>query len=92
MQWWYFIMNPFNALYAVPLSVILAAPVSAQAQYYPPTYMGAGHSAPVVVPPTVINTAPPRTYEHNSSKKSCRESEIDLFLFGIRRTTGDCTP
>ena len=85
-------MNSFNVLYAVPLAMVMAVPVSAQSQYYPPTYYGGGNNAPVVVPPTVINTAPPKTYEHNSSKKSCRESEIDLFLFGIRRTTGDCTP
>ena len=85
-------MNSFNVLYAVPLAMVMAVPVSAQSQYYPPTYYGGGNNAPVVVPPTVINTAPPKTYEHNSSKKSCKESEIDLFLFGIRRTTGDCTP
>ena len=85
-------MNSFNVLYAVPLAMVMAVPVSAQSQYYPPTYYGGGNSAPVVVPPTIINTAPPKTYEHNSSKKSCKESEIDLFLFGIRRTTGDCTP
>ncbi len=84
-------MNSFNVLYAVPLSVILAAPVSAQAQYYPPNYYSSGNNSPVVVPPTVINTAPPRTYMHNESKKSCNESEIDLFLFGIRKTSGDCT-
>ena len=86
-------MNPSNVLYAIPLTLIVGAvPVSAQSQYYPPNYYGGGNSTPVVVPPTIINNAPPRTYEHNSSKKSCRESEIDLFLFGIRRTTGDCTP
>ena len=85
-------MNRFNVLYAVPLSLILGAPVSAQAQYYPPNYYGGGNNSPVVVPPTVINTAPPRTYMHNESKKSCSESEIDLFLFGIRKTSGDCTP
>ena len=85
-------MNSFNVLYAVPLAMVMAVPVSAQSQYYPPNYYGGGNSAPVVVPPTIINTAPPKTYEHNSSKKSCKESEIDLFLFGIRRTTGDCTP
>ena len=86
-------MNSFNVLYGIPLALIVGAvPVSAQSQYYPPNYYGGGNSAPVVVPPTIINNAPPRTYEHNSSKKSCKESEIDLFLFGIRRTTGDCTP
>jgi len=57
-------------------------------QYYPAQMMGGGGS-PVIVPPTVINT---QGYEHNSSKKSCKESVIDLFLFSVRRTTGDCTP
>jgi hypothetical protein len=57
-------------------------------QYYPAQMMGGG-GAPVIVPPTVINT---QGYEHNSSKKSCKESMIDLFLFSVRRTTGDCTP
>tara|TARA_R100000008_G_C3542663_1_gene145695 strand:+ start:639 stop:896 length:258 start_codon:yes stop_codon:yes gene_type:complete len=85
-------MNSFNVLYAIPLSLILGAPVSAQSQYYPPNYYGGGNTSPVVVPPTIINNAPPKTYMENESKKSCRESEIDLFLFGIRRTTGDCTP
>ena len=86
-------MNSFNVLYAIPLSLILGAPVSAQSQYYPPNYYGGGGvNSPVVVPPTVINNAPPKTYMENASKKSCRESEIDLFLFGIRSTTGDCTP
>ena len=56
-------------------------------QYYPAQMMGGGGS-PVVVPPTIVNTQ----YEHNSSKKSCKESVIDLFLFSVRRTTGDCTP
>ena len=84
-------MNRFNVLYAVPLSLMLGAPVSAQSQYYPPNFYG-GVNSPVVVPPTIINNTPSRTYMENESKKSCRESEIDLFLFGIRRTTGDCTP
>ena len=84
-------MNRFNVLYAVPLFLILGAPVSAQAQYYPPNYYSSGNSAPVVVPPTVINNAPARTYMEHESKKSCSESEIDLFLFGIRKTSGDCT-
>jgi len=56
-------------------------------QYYPAQMMGGGGS-PVIVPPTIVNTQ----YEHNSSKKSCKESMIDLFLFSVRRTTGDCTP
>lgn len=58
------------------------------AQYYPAQMMMGGGS-PVIVPPTVINT---QGHEHNSSKKSCKESVIDLFLFSVRRTTGDCTP
>ena len=65
----------------------VALPGLAQ-QYYPSTYY-ASAQAPIVVPPTVINTQIP---EHNSSKKSCKESVIELFLFSIRRTTGDCTP
>ena len=86
-------MNSFNVLYAIPLSLILGAPVSAQSQYYPPNYYGGGGvNSPVVVPPTIINNTPSRTYMENESKKSCRESEIDLFLFGIRKTSGDCTP
>ncbi len=76
---------------SLPLT-FMTSPVFAQTQYYPPTYMGGQGNAPVVVPPTVINAAPPRTYMEHESKKSCKESEIDLFLFGIRRTTGDCTP
>lgn len=59
-----------------------------QAQYHSPSFFQGG-GAPVVVPPTVITT---QGYEHNSSKKSCKESVIDLFLFSVRRTTGDCTP
>ena len=58
-------------------------------QYYPAQMMGGGGGSPVIVPPTVINT---QGYEHNSSKKSCKESVIDMFLFSVRRTTGDCTP
>jgi hypothetical protein len=65
----------------------VALPVAAQ-QYYPPTFY-ASHQSPVVVPPTIINT---QAQEHNSSKKSCKESVVDLFLFSVRRTTGDCTP
>jgi hypothetical protein len=49
-------------------------------------YYASPNSAPVVVPPTVIN--PP---DMNASKKSCRENVIDLFLFSIRNTSGDCT-
>lgn len=61
-------------------------------QYYNPSYFASQGSSPVVVPPTVITTAPQTPVEHNSSKKSCKESMVDLFLFSVRRTTGDCTP
>jgi hypothetical protein len=54
-------------------------------QYNPPTIV-TNSSQPVVVPPTVIMPS-----EQNASKKSCRESVIDLFLFSIRNTSGDCT-
>ena len=74
---------------AVLLTIIpfVALPVAAQ-QYYPSTFYAA-QQTPIVVPPTVINSQVP---EHNSSKKSCKESVIELFLFTVRRTTGDCTP
>jgi len=71
----------------IAMVLFVALPGLAQ-QYYPSTYY-ASAQAPIVVPPTVINTQIP---EHNSSKKSCKESVIELFLFSIRRTTGDCTP
>jgi hypothetical protein len=61
-------------------------PVSAQyAQYNPPTIVS-NSSQPIVVPPSVV-MAP----EQNASKRSCKESMIDLFLFSIRHTSGDCT-
>jgi hypothetical protein len=56
-----------------------------QAQYNPGTIV-TNASQPVVVPPTVIMPS-----EMNASKKSCKESMIDLFLFSIRNTSGDCT-
>ena len=56
-----------------------------QAQYNPGTIV-TNSNQPVVVPPTVIMPG-----ENNASKKSCRESVIDLFLFSIRNTSGDCT-
>ena len=56
-----------------------------QAQYNPGTIV-TNSNQPVVVPPTVIMPS-----EQNASKKSCRESMIDLFLFSIRNTSGDCT-
>jgi hypothetical protein len=72
-------------------SLVALAPMSAIAQVYPQynggNYYASPNSSPVVVPPTVIMPG-----EHNSSKKSCKESMIDLFLFSVRRTTGDCTP
>lgn len=68
-------------------AIFAASP--AMAQYYNPSYFSSPGNAPVVVPPTVITTS---AQEHNSSKKSCKESMIDLFLFSVRRTTGDCTP
>jgi hypothetical protein len=75
------------------LAVVAMAPVQAQQhQYYNPSYYSSPSSAPVVVPPTVITTSAPAPIEHNSSKKSCKESMVDLFLFNVRRTTGDCTP
>lgn len=85
-----FIMNQLNFILTIPFSVFLVTPVFAQPVYYPPSFQPS-NSGTVVVPPTVINTSPPRTYMYNESKKSCRESEIDLFLFGIRKTSGDCT-
>lgn len=79
---------------ALFLMAALAAgsPVSAQQQYYSSSYYASPGAAPVVVPPTVITTNAPAPLEHNSSKKSCKESMVDLFLFSVRRTTGDCTP
>jgi hypothetical protein len=56
-----------------------------QPQYNPPTIVS-NSSQPIVVPPTVIMPS-----DQNASKKSCRESMIDLFLFSIRHTSGDCT-
>jgi hypothetical protein len=79
-----FIMKLRMILAMIPL---VALPVAAQ-QYYPPSFYSS-NQGPVVVPPTIINA---QAQEHNSSKKSCRESVIDLFLFSVRRTTGDCTP
>ena len=78
-------MKPIFMLTAVTL---MSSPVFAQ-QYHNPSYFSSPGASPVVVPPTVITTNP---QEHNSSKKSCKESMIDLFLFSVRRTTGDCTP
>jgi hypothetical protein len=78
-----------KSLLAIAGLLITATPSVAQPTYYPPAYYGASsQSSPVVVPPTIINT---QQRMENESKKSCNESEIDLFLFAIRRTKGDCT-
>ena len=62
-----------------------------QPQYNPPSFFSpGGGAAPVVVPPTVITTNPAVIPE--SSKKSCRENVIYLFLISWRTTTGDCNP
>jgi hypothetical protein len=81
-----FAANPAAHGYSQHTRPVLTAQYMAP-QYYPAQMMGGGGS-PVIVPPTIVNTQ----YEHNSSKKSCKESMIDLFLFSVRRTTGDCTP
>jgi len=57
-----------------------------QAQYNPGTVV-TNSNQPVIVPPTVIMPS-----EQNSSKKSCRQNVIDLFLFRWSTTAGDCTP
>lgn len=72
--------------------LLASVPASAQQQYYSPSYYASPGASPVVIPPTVITTNAPAPLEHNSSKKSCKESMVDLFLFSVRRTTGDCTP
>jgi len=76
-----------KSFFAISILALTSTPVLAQS-YYPPNYYGGGGSSPVVVPPTIINTQPRM---ENESKKSCNESEIDLFLFAIRKTKGDCT-
>jgi len=76
-----------KSLFAIAVLSLTSTPTLAQS-YYPPNYYGGGASSPVVVPPTIINT---QQRMENESKKSCNESEIDLFLFAIRRTKGDCT-
>jgi len=73
----------------VIMTALLTMPLAASAQYYNPSYFSSPGNAPVVVPPTVITTNP---VNPNESKKSCKESMVDLFLFSVRRTTGDCTP
>ncbi len=79
--------------FMVAVTPFMVLPAFAQYhQYYNPSYYSSPGNSPVVVPPTVITTAAPVPIEHNSSKKSCKESMVDLFLFSVRRTTGDCTP
>jgi hypothetical protein len=75
----------------IVMTAILATPMNAFAQigYQNAQYFHSSGAAPVIVPPTIINT---QQASPNESKKSCRESMIDLFLFSVRRTTGDCTP
>lgn len=80
-------MKSLVFLFTFPL---IAVPALAQYnQYHGASYYSSPGTSPVVVPPTVITTNTPG---HNDSKKSCKESMIDLFLFSVRRTTGDCTP
>lgn len=73
------------------MAALMAAPMAAFAypEYQPPSYFHSSGAAPVVIPPTVINT---QAVNPNETKKSCKESMIDLFLISFRRTTGDCTP
>jgi hypothetical protein len=52
------------------VNVAQYAPQS-QIQYQPPSFFQGSSGAPVVVPPTVINTQPNR----------CRQKRINLFLF-----------
>ena len=77
-----------KSFFAIAILALTPSTSLAQHSYYPPNYYGGGSSSPVVVPPTVINTQPRM---ENESKKSCNQSEIDLFLFAVRRTRGDCT-
>ena len=61
------------------------------AQVYAPQYnpgtVVTNSNQPVIVPPTVI--MPP---DQNSSKKSCKQNVIDLFLIRWSTMSGDCTP
>lgn len=74
------------------IGCLVATAIPASAQYYQPQYnppsffSPGGGGSPVVVPPTVIMPGDP-----NSSKKSCRENVIDLFLVSWRTRTGDCS-
>lgn len=67
--------------------ILMPPSFAQQGQYNPPSfYSPGGGASTVVVPPTVIMAG-----DQNSSKKSCRENVIDLFLFSWRTRTGDCT-
>ena len=84
------IFSKMKSLFMIAAIPFMVSPAFAQYhQYHNPSYYSSPGNSPVVVPPTVITT---NAAEHNSSKKSCKESMIDLFLFSVRRTTGDCTP
>jgi hypothetical protein len=80
----------YSRIALVALINSFALPVLAQYPAYPMynsgNYYTSQNSAPVVVPPTVIMPT-----DQNASKKSCKENVIDLFLFSIRNTSGDCT-
>ena len=77
-----------GSLIAMNTPAFAYQPYYQQPQYNPPSfYSPGGNSSPVVVPPTVIMPG-----DTNSSKKSCRENVIDLFLISWRTTTGDCNP
>ena len=81
-----------KSLLMLAVTPFMVLPAAAQYQYHNASYFASPGNSPVVGPPTVITTAPQMPVEHNSSKKSCKESMVDLFLFSVRRTTGDCTP
>lgn len=76
-------------LIMVPTAMGFIQPSFAQtyAPQYNPGTVVTNSNQPVIVPPTVIMPA-----EQNSSKKSCRQNVIDLFLFRWSTTAGDCTP
>ena len=77
----------FIILGLMPLTATASLAQYYAPQYHSPTIVAPPNQAPVIVPPTVITTASPE-----SSKKSCRENVIDLFLISWRTTTGDCNP
>lgn len=70
-------------------ALFISTPVFAQyyqPQYNPPSFYSPGGGSPVVVPPTVIMPG-----DANASKKSCKESVIDLFLVSWKNRSGDCS-